>query len=118
MKVIIAGSRSITSYPVITLAVYQSGFDITEVVSGTARGVDTLGEQWATLSGISVKRFPADWGRLGKRAGHERNHQMLQYADALIAVWDGKSPGTRSMIGIARTALMPVYVHSGPTIVL
>lgn len=111
MKVIIAGSRAVDSYPSVALAVAMSGFEITEVVSGTARGVDLLGERWAALNDVPVKRFPADWDRLGKRAGHERNHQMAQYADALVAVWDGQSAGTRGMIWLAERELISVYVH-------
>lgn len=112
MKTIVAGSRSITSYPVVALAILRSGFEITEVVSGGARGVDLLGEQWALVNGVYCVRFPAHWDRLGKRAGHERNHQMSHYANALIAVWDGRSAGTKDMISIARSNLMPVYVHT------
>lgn len=112
MKVIIAGSRLITSYPAVCMAILKSGFEITEVVSGTARGVDTLGEQWAKLSGIPVKRFPADWNGLGKQAGYVRNVQMSQYAHALIAVWDGRSAGTKSMIYLANRELLAVYVHT------
>ena len=111
MKVIIAGSREITSYVVVQLAVAGSGFDITEVVSGTARGVDQLGELWAFENDIPVKRFPADWKKYGKSAGYKRNQQMAEYADALIAIWDGKSAGTGHMISIAKMKQLPVYVH-------
>jgi threonine/homoserine efflux transporter RhtA len=112
MKVIIAGSRGITEYGIVALAVALSGFEVTEVVSGTARGVDLLGERWAALNGVPVAKFPADWTRLGKRAGHERNWEMARYAEALIAVWDGHSAGTKSMIKIAeREQVMPIYVH-------
>lgn len=114
MKVIVAGSRLITSYPAVALAIHNSGFEITELVSGTARGVDTLGEQWAALSGVPVKRFPADWNGLGKQAGYVRNAQMAEYADALIAVWDGRSAGTRGMIRLAERELLAVYVHKLP----
>jgi hypothetical protein len=112
MKVIIAGSREITSYVVVQLAVAGSGFDITEVVSGTARGVDQLGELWAFENDIPVKRFPADWKKYGKSAGYKRNQQMAEYADALIAIWDGKSAGTGHMISIAKMKQLPVYVHN------
>lgn len=114
MRVIIAGSRGITEYGIVALAVALSGFEVTEVVSGRARGVDLLGERWAELNGVPVAYFPvtpAMWETEGKRAGHNRSHRMSQYADALVAVWDGRSKGTWSMIGIARAALHPVYVH-------
>ncbi len=104
MKTIIAGSRTITSYDVIQKAIEASGIEITEVVSGRARGVDTLGEDWARTNNIPVTQFPvtpAEWKRYGKRAGYLRNRKMGEYAEALIAIWDGKSRGTGHMIDIA-----------------
>jgi len=111
MKVIIAGSRSITDVNIVRRAVKLSGFEITEVVSGTARGVDRLGEQIAHELNIPVKRFPANWEKYGRRAGFLRNQEMAHYADALIAVWDGVSRGTKHMIEYARSCGLQVYVH-------
>lgn len=111
MRVIIAGSRGITEYGIVALAVALSGFEVTEVVSGCARGVDLLGERWAALNGVPVAMFPADWNQLGKSAGHIRNLAMANYADALVAVWDGHSAGTKSMIKIAERDSRLVYVH-------
>jgi len=98
MRTIIAGSRGITSYDAVCIAIEASGIEITEVVSGTAKGVDTLGERYAIENNIPIKRFPAKWKEFGKRAGLLRNTEMAEYAEALIAIWDGKSPGTRDMI--------------------
>lgn len=75
--------------------------DKTEIVSGTARGADLLGEKYATENEIQIKRFPADWNRFGKSAGYKRNEEMANYADACICFWDGKSRGTKSMIDLA-----------------
>lgn len=111
MKVIIAGSREGFVLEDVEAAILNSGFDITEVVSGTARGVDTLGEIWAEKNGIPVKNFPADWKLHGARAGFVRNAAMARYADALIAVWDGRSPGTRNMIGHMERLGKPNHVH-------
>lgn len=111
MKVIIAGSREVTDYPTILRAIVAADFDITEVVSGGARGVDRLGERYAQLQGIPVKVFAADWSEFGKAAGPMRNREMAHYADALIALWDGESRGTKSMIQLARAAGLRVYVH-------
>lgn len=113
MKTIIAGSRGITSLSVVNKACELSGFSITEVVSGTARGVDQLGELWAKNNKIGVKRFPAQWDLHGKSAGYKRNEIMAGYAEALIAIWDGKSPGTKHMIDIAKRKGLTVFVHSG-----
>lgn len=112
MKTIIAGSRSITKYGEVCHAIACSGFSqkITEVVSGGAMGVDTLGEQWARAYSIPVRVFKPDWS-IGKRAGMIRNEEMNQYAEALIAVWDGVSRGTCDMITRARQSNKKVYVH-------
>jgi hypothetical protein len=111
MRVIVAGSRNIKSYGNVLSAIAQSEFKITEVVSGTAPGVDTLGEHWAEYCNVPIRRFPADWNQHGKRAGVLRNQEMADYADALIAVWDGESPGTKNMINEANKRGLKVYIH-------
>ena len=116
MKTIIAGSRSVTDLDLVADAVRASGFDITEVVSGGAPGVDSLGEQWAEQHGIPVTRFPADWKRYGRRAGPIRNTEMAEYAEALIAVWDGRSRGTKNMIQLARQRGLRVFVFRVPAL--
>lgn len=110
MRTIIAGSRGIINYDTVLNVVINSGFVITQVLSGTARGVDTIGEEIAEEFGIPLVLYPADWGKYGKSAGHIRNEQMAKNAEALIAVYDGVSPGTKSMINIAKKLGLKVYV--------
>lgn len=110
MKVIIAGSRTITSYDTVEDAVKQSGFGVTEVVSGCARGVDRLGERYAHQRGIKIRKFPANWDLHGKFAGFVRNREMAAYANALVALWDGQSRGTEHMIKIAKDCQLKVFV--------
>jgi len=115
MKVIIAGSRTIQDFKVVNRALNNSGLEpsvVTEIVSGTAHGVDRLGEQIAQKHGIQVKRFPAGWDRYGKAAGYRRNAEMAKYADVLVAVWDGKSKGTMHMIDLMEKEGKPVYVET------
>ena len=115
MKVIIAGSRDVTSYKTVEQAIFNATMcgipEITEVVSGTARGVDMLGERYANDNGILIKRFAANWDRYGKKAGYIRNQDMANYADALISVWDGVSRGSKHMINIAEENGLIVYVY-------
>ena len=110
MKVVIAGSRDITDYDVLLKAIKECPFQITEVISGRARGVDTLGEQFAEDYGLKLHPFPADWKRLGNAAGPIRNAQMADFADAVLCVWDGKSSGTKDMMNQAKKRGLPLYV--------
>jgi hypothetical protein len=114
MKTIIAGSRDVTDYEYVTQACRDCGWEITSVVSGTAKGVDILGERYAEENGLPLFRFPADWTRYGKRAGYIRNSKMASVADALVAVWDGSSRGTEHMINIAKETGLKVYVKIVP----
>jgi len=117
-KVIIAGSRdfkdkrylfnmagwwygTLTSVPEI------------DVVSGAARGADTLGELWAEYMGFPVVQYPVteqDWNTHGKKAGILRNVEMAKVGDVLLAFWDGKSPGTKHMINEALSRGLEVHV--------
>ncbi|MEO6324896.1 MAG: SLOG family protein, partial [Thermoanaerobaculia bacterium] len=112
MRVIIAGSRSATTQDVRKALDTCAWIDlVTSVVSGTAAGADQAGERWAEERGLPVTRFPAEWEKFGKRAGPLRNKQMAENAEALIAVWDGASRGTSSMIELARERGLRVHVH-------
>lgn len=112
MKVIIAGSRDFSDYPLLERKCNYLFMNTpaTEIVSGTAKGADTLGEDYAKSYEIPVKQFPADWKQYGKSAGHVRNEQMAEYADALIAFWNGSSNGTKHMISTARKLGLKVRV--------
>ena len=103
MKVIIAGGRDFNDYDLLCRKAdyYLSRQSEIEIVSGTAKGADKLGERYAEERQYPIKRFPADWSMWGKRAGYIRNTDMAEYADALIAFWDGKSRGSKHMINIA-----------------
>lgn len=97
MKVIIAGSRTFNNYQLVEDTMPQID-NVTEVVCGGARGADELGRLWANKHGILITMFPAQWETYGKAAGFIRNHEMGDYADYLVAFWDGKSRGTKDMI--------------------
>lgn len=126
MKVIIAGSRSVEDYSVVKKAIEKSGFEISEVVSGTAHGVDKLGEKWAKKNGIKVKRFPANWsdinnphalikenkyGKYNALAGFERNEDMAIYSDGLIVIIKGESEDTKNIIEMAEKYQLEIFVE-------
>jgi len=120
VKVIVAGSRSITCAAFVDRAIEQSGFKITELVCGLATGVDLLGKGWAEEHHVPVKEMPVDWhpeGKLDCGAGFRRNERMAEYAEAVIAVWDGESHGTKYMIDVARQKGLQVYVYCVPVFV-
>lgn len=112
MKLIIAGTRTFDNYKLLKESVLKNVniSDIEEIVSGTAKGADSLGELFAFENDIPVKRFPANWDKYGKSAGYRRNVEMAEYGDTLIAFWDGVSKGTLHMINIAKNKNLKVFV--------
>lgn len=112
MRTIIAGSRS-------TLMMdFAEGmiecpflFEISSIISGTAKGADSFGESYGRYANIPVIQFPAEWDKYGKRAGYIRNVEMAKNADALIAFWDGESHGTKHMINIAKERNLQIFIH-------
>ena len=104
-RVIVAGSRTFDDYGRLEHTLdhlLSRTTDSVEIVCGTARGADTLGERYGLSRGMAVRYFPADWDKYGRAAGYRRNEQMAQYADALVAFWDGQSRGTKHMIDLAQ----------------
>lgn len=114
-KVIIAGSRGFSNYKLLRescnkyLREKRKDNNII-VVSGHARGADTLGEKYAKDEGFDLEIYLADWKKFGKSARFRRNEQMAEVADALIAFWDGKSHGTKNMIDIMNEKKLLVKV--------
>ena len=126
MRYIIAGGRDFNNYNVLctvmnTIKKYGPSVNkpITEIVTGDARGADTLGAQWAAAHNIPVVHFPADWETYGKSAGFIRNAKMGEYADVAICFWDGKSKGTKNMIQTMKfnKKLYYVYDYEGNRII-
>ncbi|HEY8889823.1 MAG TPA: SLOG family protein [Clostridium sp.] len=127
MRIIIAGSRDFSDFNLLQsealriikelkLDGFKTTKNVVEIVSGGARGADLLGEKFANTYGLKIKRFIPDWDGLGKRAGYVRNAEMATYAKqdsqlgVLIACWDGKSRGTKSMIDLAEKHGLRVFI--------
>lgn len=115
MKVIIAGGREVTGYGaecLVKIAIALSGWEkeITAVIHGGARGIDSAAQRVCERI-WPVTAVPADWKSNGKAAGPIRNRKMACMADALIAVWDGESRGTKNMIETAESLKLQVYIY-------
>lgn len=111
MKTIIAGSRTIHNFNLLIKTLYKIDWQISEIISGTAKGVDTLGEDLGLKYKIPVKFMAADWNKYGRaKAGFIRNEEMAKYADACIILWDGKSNGTRNMIKLAKQYNLKLFI--------
>ena len=105
MKVIIAGDRNFTDYDFVKEKLDYYLSDKTKsfiIISGNARGVDSLGERYARENNLPLEVYPADWDKYGKSAGMIRNRQMADVADGLIAFPSFSSIGTKGMINEAK----------------
>ena len=80
------------------------------IVTGMARGADMLAHEFALAFNVKRYEFPADWNQYGKRAGFIRNKQMGDFADGLLAFWDGQSRGTKQMIEYMQSLKKPTYI--------
>lgn len=122
LRIIIAGSRDFNDYELLKKSAIEIITkktmlpDLTRIISGGARGADTLGERFANEMGLEISRFIPDWDGLGKRAGYVRNAEMAKFAvednndGMLIAFWDGQSRGTKHMIDLAKRYGLEVHV--------
>ena len=118
-KVIICGSRIISDKKYIFEALDNllKDYEDVEIISGHARGVDTIAEVYAKERAIPLKVFSADWKQYGRAAGPIRNKEMLQYAMSaeplVISFWDGKSQGTKNMMLLALKSGITVLDFQG-----
>lgn len=117
MKLLIAGSRSYPETPemirlmlIMTASIFENN-EVTEIISGGAKGIDKLAEKLASIKGIPFREFPADWLIYGKAAGPIRNKQMVEYCDRAIIVWDNISKGTKSTIDLLKGSGKPYTVY-------
>lgn len=114
-KVVIAGTRTFDDYELLkskmdAILCRKAKQHNIIIVSGTAKGADTLGELYAQECGYDIKRFPANWDKYGKRAGFLRNEEMGKYADVIVIFWDGFSKGAKLMVDIAKRLKKPLRV--------
>ena len=111
-RVVVAGSRGFANAELLgrKLSHLLANYSDICIISGCARGADSLGEQWALANSHKVLRMPADWHVYGKSAGYKRNVAMAEAANACVVFWDGKSRGSQHMINICEERDIPVRV--------
>ena len=117
---LVVGSRSVTDYTFVKQKLDKLIGQIRYkyriiVVSGGAKGADTLAERYARENGFEFHLMPADWNRYGKRAGYIRNREMHEYIAKFehrgcVAFWDGISRGTAQSFELAKTCGTPLRV--------
>lgn len=106
MKVAIIGSRSLE---IRNLGKYMPN-DVTEIVSGGAKGIDKCAEDYAKTHGIKLTVFLPEYEKYGKAAPLKRNLQIIDYSDLVIAFWEGKSKGTKYVIDNCKKKNKPIQI--------
>ena len=109
-RVAVVGGREFNDYVLLAEELQQHVPFI--LVSGGARGADSLAERFANKHGLEKLIFEADWNKYGKSAGYRRNVTIVEHADLVIAFWDGKSKGTKHTIDIAEKKGVPSSIVS------
>ncbi len=104
LKVVVAGGRDFHDYTLLEEKLNKlfSKRDDVVIVSGMARGADSLAVKYAQEHKLRVSEFPAEWLKHGKSSGFRRNIEMARFADACVCFWNGKSVGTKHMIDTAK----------------
>lgn len=117
MKILVVGSRNFNNYEMLKNAIDAAinTYGDIEIISGGAKGADSLAEQYAKEKGYALKVFPADWDIYGKSAGYKRNAEMHKYISEFddrlcIAFWDGESKGTQHSFDLAKQYKNPILV--------
>lgn len=108
MKVAVIGGRDFNDYE--RLKSVLSLFPITVIVSGGAKGSDSLGEKYADENNIKKQIFIPQWDLFGKSAGFLRNTTIIENCDIVVACWDSKSRGTRDSIGKANKLKKDTFI--------
>lgn len=108
MRLAVVGSRTFEDYELLSANLQRINPSI--VISGGAKGADSLAKEWAKVNNKQYIEHLPDWESHGNSAGYRRNQLIVQNADGLIAFWDGQSKGTKHSIDIAQAKGIPVWI--------
>lgn len=113
-KVAIVGSRTFNDYEkakqFINNICQENNISINQIISGGAKGADSIGEKYARENNINILIFKPDWNKYGKSAGYIRNKDIIDNCDICIAFWDGNSRGTKNDIDLCNKKEKQVYI--------
>jgi len=116
MNIAIVGGRDFSDYTLLkeSLSAYISIYSgiPDNIVSGGAKGADTLAAQFATEMDIPLLVFKPDYQKYGRGATLVRNTQIIENADVVFAFWDGQSKGTKDSITKARKLQKELHIIS------
>lgn len=116
MRITIGGCRDYNNYSVFEKFVSECISEIESeniiILSGHCSGVDAMAERYAMEKGYKLEIYPADWKKYGRAAGPKRNKEMVQDSNVVIAFWDGKSKGTKSLVEFAKKNDMLLYLKN------
>ena len=107
MRVAVIGSRGLQ---VNDLRKYIPG-EVTEIISGGARGVDTSAREYAIEHGLKLTEYLPEYNKYGRSAPLKRNITIIENADLVLAFWDGSSKGTKYVIENCKKRNIPVQVY-------
>lgn len=114
MRILICGGRDFNREDVFdrVLNSIKSVNGDLEIISGMARGADTMAVNFAKTHGYKLYEFPADWSKYNNAAGPIRNQQMIDEGnpDIVIAFPTKNSRGTWDMIRRAEKANIKIII--------
>ena len=116
MNLAVVGSRTFDNYELAEKLIREivEKHNITCIVSGKAKGADTLARNYAINENLELIEYVPDWS-IGRHAGILRNTKIIQDSDVVLALWDGTSKGTKDSIDKAKSFGKILYIYNTTT---
>lgn len=110
MNIGIVGTRDFSDYELLCKTINYLNVNIKTIISGGAKGADSLGEKYANENNVETIIYKPNWDKYGKSAGYIRNKEIVNASDLIIAFWDGVSKGTKHSIDISIKSKKPLII--------